>query len=67
MQCVIFHCRCQVGTAIFSAEQMPGEKMATLMIDGTLDLTQFWNQGESDADTNKLVIDITGISRPIHY
>ena len=41
--------------------------MATLMIDGTLDLTQFWNRGESDADTTKLVIDITGISKPIHY
>ena len=40
---------------------------ATLMIDGTLDLDQFWNKGESDADTTKLVIDITGISEPIHY
>jgi endonuclease YncB( thermonuclease family) len=41
--------------------------MATLMIDGTLDLSQFWPQGESDADTTKIVIDVTGIASPIHY
>src|SRR5215203_489303 len=41
--------------------------MATLMIDGTLDLSQFWPQGGSDADTTKIVIDISGIPSPIHY
>ncbi|MBX3328368.1 MAG: hypothetical protein U0223_04635 [Nitrospira sp.] len=27
-------------------------------IDGTLDLSQFWPTGESDADTAKLVVDV---------
>lgn len=38
-----------------------------LIIDGTLDLEQFWPLGESDADTTKLVIDVAGIAEPIHY
>jgi hypothetical protein len=30
--------------------------MGKLTIDGTLDLAQFWPEGESDADTAKVVI-----------
>lgn len=33
--------------------------MGTLTIDGTLDVTQFWPSGESDADTTKLIVDVT--------
>ena len=41
--------------------------MGRLIIDGTLDLSQFWPLGESDADTTKLVIDISDLAAPIHY
>lgn len=41
--------------------------MGLLTIDGTLDLSQFWPLGESDADTTKLVIDITGLGSPVRY
>lgn len=33
----------------------------------TLDLAQFWPEGGSDADTTKLVIDVSGVEEPIHY
>ncbi len=32
--------------------------MGRLTIDGTLNLAQFWPDGESDADTAKVVIDV---------
>jgi hypothetical protein len=32
--------------------------MGKLTIDGTLDLAQFWPEGESDADTAKVVINV---------
>jgi len=41
--------------------------MGRLIIDGTLDLSQFWPVGESDADTTKLVIDVGDMATPIHY
>lgn len=33
--------------------------MGKLIIDGTLDLAQFWPEGEADADTTKLIVDVT--------
>lgn len=41
--------------------------MGRLIIDGMLDVSQFWPTGESDADTTKIVIDISGMAAPIHY
>ncbi len=41
--------------------------MGKLTIDGTLDVSQFWPTGESDADTTKLIVDVTLASHPVHY
>jgi endonuclease YncB( thermonuclease family) len=41
--------------------------MGKLTIDGTLDVSQFWPAGESDADTTKLVVDVTLATHPVHY